>query len=180
MKIYASKQVGPIYYMVDSVAILRTISTTELIKTSNEAEEGYSDNKSHHYVSFLRSVDKAGRNPKRWRYGVELDGTKLSNRYKIVPYSFSGNKLQGNKRYFRIKYAAEYDDDTFVLQLVDWPVMKIPEKIFREIESAILSDCENINEIKKLQITPGVRAYRGRKAIVKYTYPVPSGGNCYK
>ena len=52
MKIYASKQVGPLYYMVDTISILRTIASTELIKTSNKPEKGYSGGGFHHYVSF--------------------------------------------------------------------------------------------------------------------------------
>ena len=176
MKIYASKQVGPIYYMVDNVPVLRTIVATNLIKTSNRPEKGYSGGGSHHYVSFLRSLDKAGRNPNRWIYGIQLDGTKLSNKYRIVPYSYSGNSVKGSSAKYRVKYIAEYDDGTFVLQLVDWPVIKVPESVFREIEDAINSDCQGINDLKKLEVSKGKRAYRGRKAVIRYVYDVKTGG----
>lgn len=176
MKIYASKQVGPIYYMVDTVSILETIAVTQLIKTSNKPEKGYSGGGSHHYVSFLRSLDKAGRNPNRWVYGLKLDGNKLSDKYKISPYSFAGNAIGSKSRQYRVKYIASYDNDTYVLQLVDWPVISIPRNVFEDIEEAIVSDCEGINSKKKLEVSEGKRSYRGRTILRKYHYNVKTGG----
>ena len=176
MKIYASKQVGMIYYMVDDIAILCTIVNNQVIKTSNKPEKGYSDGSSHHYVSFLRSLDKAGRNKGRWKYGLKIDGTKLSNKYKIVPYSFAGNAVISTKRKYRVKYLSAYDDGTYVLQLVDWPVMSIPKFVYDDIAEAIEQDVEGINSKKKLTISSGKRAYRGRTVLNKYLYDVPTGG----
>lgn len=176
MKIYASKQVGPIYYMVDAISVVRTIVSTELIKTSNKPEKGYAGGGSHHYVAFLRSLDKAGRNPNRWVYGVRLDGNKLSNKYKIVPYSFAGNAIKGKSHQYRVKYIAAYDNNTYTLQLVDWPVISIPRSVFEDIEDAIVSDIEGINDKKRLEITQGKRAYRGRTITCKYHYNVKTGG----
>lgn len=176
MKIYASKQVGPIYYMVDTVSILETIAVTQLIKTSNKPEKGYEGGGSHYYVSFLRSLDKAGRNPNRWVYGLKLDGNKLSDKYKISPYSFAGNAIGSKSRQYRVKYIASYDNDTYVLQLVDWPVISIPRNVFEDIEEAIVSDCEGINSKKKLEVSEGKRSYRGRTVLCKYHYNVKTGG----
>lgn len=162
--------------MVDTVSILSTIIHTEVIKVSNKPEKGYSDNKLHYYVSFMRSLDKASRNSGRWKYGIQIDGTKLSDKYSIVPYSFAGNSIRRTKRYYRVKYLASYDDGTYVLQLVDWPVMSIPKPIYDDIVAAIKSDVEGINDKKHLTISPGKRAYRGRTIITKYLYDVPTGG----
>lgn len=177
MKIYASKQVGPIYYMVDDVAVLRTIVDRQLIKTSNKPERGYSNDRSlHHYVSFMRSLDRASRNANKWTYGIQLDGNALSNRYKISPYSFASNAIRGKSRTFRILYMTEYDDGSYVLQLTDRPAFAIPRSVFEDIRSAIINDIEGLNEKKKLEVQQGKRAYRGKTIVTKYKYNVPSGG----
>lgn len=176
MKIYASKQVGPIYYMVDTVSILETIAVTQLIKTSNKPEKGYEGGGFHHYVSFLRSLDKAGRNPNRWVYGVKLDGNKLSDKYKISPYSFAGNAVKGRGRQYRVKYISEYDNGTYTLQLVDWPVIAIPRNVYEDIREAIESDVEGINSKKNLVVSEGKRPYKGRTVLCRYLYNVKTGG----
>lgn len=177
MKIYASKQVGPIYYMVDDIAVLQTIVKQGIIKISNKPERGYSNDRSlHYYVSFMRDLSKASRNPNKWTYGIQLDGTKLSNRYKISPYSYASNAFRGKSRILRVMYMSEYDDGSCVLQLTDRPSFSIPKYVFDDIKEAILEDKEGLNEKKKLEIQQGKRAYRGRTVVTKYKYNVPSGG----
>ena len=162
--------------MVNDISVLRTIVHNQVIKTSNKPEKGYSDGKSHYYVSFLRSLDKAGRNKGRWKYGVKIDGTKLSNHYKINPYSFAGSIVNTTKRQYRVKYISAYDDGTYVLQLVDWPSMSIPEFVYNDIAEAIEKDVEGINSKKKLTQSTGKRLYKGRMVLNKYLYNVPTGG----
>lgn len=177
MKIYASKQVGPIYYMVDDIAVLQTIVKKGVIKTSNKPERGYSNDRSpYYYVSFMRDLGKASRNPNKWTYGIQLDGNKLSNRYKITPYSFASNAFRGKNRTFRVMYMSEYDDGSYVLQLTDRPSFAIPRHVFEDIKEAILEDRAGLNDKKKLQILEGKRAYKGRTIVNKYKYNVPTGG----
>jgi len=178
VKIYASKQLGPVYYMVKELSILESIVKQEVIKISEKPERGYSqqDKSPHHYVSFLRSLDKAGRNPRNWVYGVRLDGNKLTNKYKISPYSQPGNTIGYKSSHLRVSYISEYDDGTYMVQLIERPSFFVPENIYRDIEKAILNDVEGINEKKNLVELTGKRSYRGKTVVKKYFYNTKNGG----
>lgn len=174
MNITAGKQVGPVYYMVKDVEVLKAIVSQGVIRTSIKAEPQSKGGRKYHYVSFMRDLTKADRNPNRWVYGIQIDGTKLSDRYKINPYSFAGQAVKGN--FYRVKVLAAYDDGTYALTLVNWPTMSIPKSVFNDIESQIISDSQGLNNIKKLEESTGKRSYRGKTIVKKYTYNVPTGG----
>ena len=63
-----------------------------------------------------------------------------------------------------------YDDNTYKLSLVNWPVIWLPKDIFEEFEQLIISDPEGDNAKKKLTITKGKRRYCGKLAIIRYYY----------
>ena len=174
MNIQASKQVGPLYYMVKDIEVLKVIVLQEAIRTSIKAEPTGQGNGSKHYISFLRDLTKANRNPNRWVYGIQIDGDKLSDKYKISPYSFAGNTIKGS--YFRVKTLTKYDNGSCTLSLVNWPTLDIPEYIFKEIEDLILSDVQGVNEKKNLQVTTGSRRVKGKLIVTKYNYNTKNGG----
>lgn len=174
MQVTAAKQVGPIYYMVKDTAVLELIVFQGIIRTSIKAEPTGKGNGSKHYISFMRDLTKADRNPNRWIYGIQLDGDKLSNRYKIEPYSFAGGAMK--KSYYKVKTLISYDDNTYALSLVNWPTIKIPQSVFEDIKQLITSDSQNINKVKRLEVSTGKRKYQGRTIKEKYNYDVKTGG----
>lgn len=174
MKVTAAKQVGPVYYMVKDTTVLELIVAQGVIRTSVKAEPTGKGNGSKHYISFMRDLTKANRNPNRWVYGIQLDGNKLSNRYKIEPYSFAGSAMK--KSYYKVKSLVAYDNDTYSLYLVNWPVIPITKRVYDEIAELIDSDCQGINSVKKLEVATGKRPYLGRTVTKKYTYNVKTGG----
>lgn len=174
MVIQGGKQVGPVYYMVKDVAVLAAIVQQGVIRTSLKAEPQSNGGKKFHYVSFMRDLTKADRNPNRWVYGVQLDGDKLSDRYKINPYSYAGNAIKGTQ--YKLKTLVRYTDDTCTMSLVNWPTIEIPLEVFEQLEKIIAEDRQGINELKKLEVTSGKRPYKGKLIKVRYNYNVPSGG----
>ena len=153
-----------------------TIVDEELIKVSEKPEKGHPNGGSHKYVSLMRSLDKAGRNPNKWVYGVQLDGTRLSDRYKITPFSMAATGFKGSGNTFRVKTLTSYDDGTYTLSLINRPTFKIPKYVYDEIEYAIVNDLDGNNDKKHLTVSPGVRRYMGRMIITKYNYGTESGG----
>ncbi len=178
MDICARKQVGPIYYMVKDVDVLASIVAQKVIRTSIKAEPTGNGNGSKHYVSFMRDLTKADRNPGRWVYGVRLDGDKLSDRYKINPYSYAGNTIGTN--FFRIKTLTSYDDGTYKLNLVNWPPISIPKSVFDDLEAYVLSQDDSYNANKRLEISEGKVRRQGKKIDIKYNYNVKTGGPSIK
>lgn len=174
MKVVGGKQVGPVYYMVKDVPVLCTIVEQGVVRTSIKAEPTGGGNGSYHYVSFMRDLTKADRNPKRWVYGIQLDGDKLSDRYKISPYCYSAISLQSSRN--RVKSLAAYDNGTYTLSLINWPTIEVSKEVFEDIEREIVSDSQHLNQLKHLEVSTGKRSYLGRTVVVKYNYNVPSGG----
>lgn len=174
MEIIAGKQVGPVYYMVKDVAVLEAIVTQGIIRTSLKAEPRSNGGGKYHYVSFMRDLTKADRNPGRWIYGIQIDGDKLSDRYNISPYSFAGNSMK--KNYYRVKSLISYDNGTYSLSLLNWPTMSVSKSVFEEIKQLITSDAQGINDLKKLEVSTGKRPYLGRTIVEKYVYNVKTGG----
>jgi len=122
MKIQAGKQVGPIYYMVKDVPVLCSIVNHGVIRTSLKAEPQSKGGKKFHYVSFMRDLAKADRNPSRWIYGVQLDGDKLSDKYKINPFSYAG--LAVKTGLYKVKTLIAYEIKPAVLaEIKEWRKM---------------------------------------------------------
>lgn len=176
MKIYAAKQVGDLSYFVSDISILGQIIRTAQIRQSNNPEFNPRVKKKQYYVSLSRNMTAAAiRNNKRWRYGVVIDGDKLSNRYHIEPFSFAGTSInRGNQ--LGVKELTAYDDGTYKLRLVSWPAMDISKSTFEYLEDLILSKDETFNQEHKLVIQDGgKRRVGGRMITKKYVYNVKHG-----
>lgn len=171
MKILASKNYPELSYMVDSEIILYNIICDEVIYTSEE--KGYNGR----FVSMSRDLTApAHRNIKRWKYGVILDGSKLTDRYHIEPYSYAEHEYQSSRKSLVVKTITKYDNGECTLSLVNHPTKLIPKDLYDELKDLILSDSQGINELKHLQKHVGTRRRQGRMIVEQYTYNVPTGG----
>lgn len=178
-KIIAAKQVGDVSYLVSNDSTLRTILVEGRILSSDKQEQNPNTSRPQNYVSLARNLTSAAfRNNSRWRWGVILDGDKLSSRYRIEPYSFSGAGATGNsKNVLRVKYIAKYDTGICVVAPVNWKAQRISEKAYDAIKRAMLSQPEEYNEKKHLVFQDGgkYRTANGR-LVEKYIYNVKAGG----
>ena len=172
MRILEAKQVGTLYYMVPSLEVLTNILSTGMIHASEKAEYNPITKNKQHSVSFSRQPRQSELNSQKWKYGVKIDGDKLSNKYSIEPYSKVGTDINR----LRVLYLIEYDDGTCVLNLVGWTTRIISKRLFDSIEKLILSQSDKYNSEHKLEISTGKRPYKGKRAVKKYMYRVPHGG----
>lgn len=173
-----SKHVGPIYYIVGSIDILEIITRTEEIKTSVRPELPHRD---MNHVSFTR--DWRNQNSKsrdKWKYGLQIDGTKLSNRYSIEPYSYAGTEHSSKGAlHLEVKYLTSYDNGQYRVGFVNWGSMSISKEFYEELESRILRQPESFNQKCKLKIQQGGRRIVpevGGKIVIKYLYNTKQGG----
>jgi hypothetical protein len=174
--IYASKQVGDISYMVSDIDTLMSIIDKEQIWTSKSTERNTDLGKLMHFVSFSRDLTSAARRKaSRWKYGIIVDGTKLSNRYKIVPFSFVGHALETKNR-LSVKYIVKYDDGTYHLSVVNWNTSQIKESLYEQIKEAIEAMPEEDKIKKRLEVSTGKRNIGNRRIVEKYLFNVPKGG----
>ena len=171
MEIFAAKQYPELAYMVSSVEVLLNIIEEGKILSSEASEGG--NRKGYNFVSLSRSMTAAAmRNNKRWKYGVILDGTQLTEHYSITPHSYSGNNLNR----LIVKILSRYDNGDCTITLVNWPAFKISRRCFDAIEKMILEDAQGLNEKKHLVHKTGKRPFKGRTIVDQYIYDVPSGG----
>ena len=170
------KQVGEVSYLVDDLEILLYILDEEMLLRSRLQEYNPNTGKKEYYLSLSRNLTAAAkRNSKRWRWGVILDGTKLSNKYSITPVSYSG--IQMSYSDLRVKYITAYDNGTYALNLVNWPTIEVNKFIWDEITKEINNLPEEFKEKKKLQHTyEGRNTINGRKVKEKYLFNVKTGG----
>lgn len=174
MKIYASKSYPELSYMVDTQKILYSILSTGYIFTS--AEENVK-NPTYRYVSLSRDLPAAARrNPKRWKYGVIFDGTRLTDRYLIEPFSYGYHAYDSSKRILVVKSLTLYDNGDCVLTLLNHPSKLIPRMLYNELREIIVTDAQGINDLKKLEKRTGSRIRNGRKIVEQFVYNVPAGG----
>lgn len=175
MKIIEAKQVGTLYYMVPSLEVLTNILSTGMIHESDKLEYNPKIRKKQHSVSFSRQPKQSELNSEKWKYGVRINGDKLSNRYHIEPYSKVGTDVtRGNQ--LRVLYMTEYDDGTCYIKLVGWTPRYISRNLFDSIEKLILSQSDTYNNEHKLEISIGKRTYRGKRVVKRYAYKVKHGG----
>ena len=110
------KQVGEVSYMVADLDVLLYILDDEMLLRSRLQELNPKTQKKEYYLSLSRNLTAAAkRNGKRWRWGVILNGDKLSDRYSITPVSYSG--IQMSYSDLRVKYITAYDNGTYALNL---------------------------------------------------------------
>lgn len=167
------KQVGDLYYMVSNMITLQAIIEQEQIMPSSKAERNpYNGKKSSSYVCLSRSKDAALRNKSRWKYGLILDGTKLSDKYSIRPYSYTGS----NNTKTIIKTLTEYDNNTYTVYIVNWGSIDIPKETYDDLRAIILNQSDEFNNSHKLMHKIGSKRQLGRLIINQYDYRVPHGG----
>lgn len=170
------KQLGRLSYFVSSIDVLEEILRTAKVAHSRYKEFNANTGKDQYYVSFSRNVMAAAdRNNRRWRFGVIVDGDKLSNRYSFDPVSFTG--VVFDKSGIRVKELVSYDDNTYLLRLVNWKKFEISEKLFNTIRVEIenLSD----DDKKRFGLTyqqNGKRLINGHKICEKYVFSARYGG----
>ena len=171
------KQVGDLSYMVESIPILENIIEYGNIFASSKAERNPVDGKKMHYISFSRNlVSASARNMSKWKYGVIINGDKLSDKYKITPYSFGGTQTPSTGR-FRVKYMVLYDDNTAMLNLANWSrTFSISADMFKYIENLILNMSEEDKRKFKLSVETGKRRQSGKLAMKRYKFNVKNGG----
>ena len=176
MNIFASKQVGKLSYFVKDLAVLYNIIDEQRIKQSNNPEVNPRSGRKEFYVSFSRDMTAAAiRNNKRWKYGIVVDGDRLSEHYHIEPFSFTGDALNNGKD-LRIKYLVSYDDNTYALNLVNWPTIQIDKSSYEAIKNMILSQSEKFNNEHKLVYQDEGKVRRnGHMIVEKFTYNVKHG-----
>ncbi len=173
--IVASKQIGDLSYFCKHFTTICNIIEKEHIFTGSSEELNPNTGKKSKYVSFSRNMTAAAlRNNKRWIYGVKVDGTRLSDRYHIEPFSFTGSVI--DKGGLRIKELVKYDTGECKLTLVNWSPMWVSSKVFDYFENLILQQSEDFNTSHKLFIQEGgKRRNQGRLIDTKYTYKVRHG-----
>ena len=170
------KQIGDLSYYVSSIDVFEQILKTSKIARSRVKEFNADIGKSQFYVSFSRNLTAAPiRNGKRWRFGIIVDGTKLSNRYKFTPISYVGTKTEFSN--ILVKDLIMYDDNTYYMSFVGWKKFQIPESLYDKIERAIMC-MPDIEKTKNGLIVQdfGKRLVNGRKIKKKYTFDKRYGG----
>lgn len=178
--ILSAKTVGDVSYMVKSIEILNSILWTETIMSSKHPEYNPKTNKKEYSISLGRDLTSASRrNPNRWVVGIILDGTKLSNKYTIEPFSYTGTLFEnGNKvGNLRIKELRKYTDETYVLSLVNWASFYVNKEVFDNLEQTIQSLPEETKQEKKLKFQSGgkVKNRYGKKLEYKYVFDTKNG-----
>lgn len=176
MKIYIeAKQVGKISHMTKSLSNLINILKSGQIYASKRDDKNRNTGKMQHYVCFSRDLTSAHlRNPKRWGYGVIIDGNILSNDYPIEPNSFVGNVLTprpGNKSYHkcRVRKLTAYDNNTYTLTCENWPTIEISQRLYKKIQSIIESEVAE-RGLKVSHTYKGIQSYRGRTVAERYSF----------
>ena len=174
MKIYASKNYPTLSYMVSNQDILYKILSTQTIATSPD-ETNKNSNQRH--VCLSRDLTSAAkRNSTRWKYGILLDGSKLTDRYKISPYSYANVEFNSSRKSLVVKTLTLYDTGECTLTLLNHPTKQIPKRLYDEIREMIITDSQGLNDVKHLVVSTGTRRVNGRMIVEKFLYNVPTGG----
>lgn len=176
LTITEGKQVGDVSYMVATIETLVNIIEDKKILRSRLSELNPNTRKKQFYLSLSRNLTSAGiRNPKRWKFGVILDGDKLSDKYSITPVSYAG--IQMSYSDLRVKYIVAYDNDTYALNLVNWATIPINKSLWDSITAEIENMPEELKNKKNLIHTgAGSKTINGRKIKEKYLFNVKTGG----
>lgn len=148
MEIYAAKQVGAISHLTDTIPNLISILRHQKIATSTP-DIKYGKDAGRPYVSFSRDLTSAAeRNSNKWRYGIIVDGDKLSNRYAIEPHSFLG-ELNSRNRSVKLKVLRAFDDGRYYMTAMIGKTTEIPGWLYNELKSVALAQPESFNKDKK-------------------------------
>lgn len=151
MYIFGAKQVGPISHLTASVPRLVSIIYYSKIATSSPDMRTGADSQKP-YVSFSRNLTSAAtRNNKKWRYGIIVDGDKLSNRYQLKPYNYTAVKNEAGVG-VDVKGIRAYDNDTYTLTPWIGNTTRIPKWLYDEIKLAIMNMPQQYNSKNGLAV----------------------------
>lgn len=179
--ILSAKQVGNVAYWTKTATDLYSILETGQIYYGKNSEYNEKSSKSEKSISFTRDfMHPHFRNPNRWKFAVILDGSKLSERYHIEPYSYSGQELPKNGRRFKIKTLTSYKNNTATISLVGFRTVSISLNLFNVLKNEIDNLDDEIKTTKKLgHQTEGKRKTHGTFISEKYTFNSPVGDGGY-
>lgn len=171
-----SKQVGTIYYLVGNTEDLSNILRVGHVYTSDRGELPYPTKR---HVSFTRDWrNQNSKSKSKWKYGIIINGSNLSNKYHIEPYSYVGAEYSYNGNLsLEIKYLISYDNNKYLVAFVNWGTYFISKEFFEELERKILN--WSGNEKAKLKIQKGGKitvSGVGGKIVTKYLYDTKQGG----
>lgn len=139
--IFNAKQVADLTYWVSNITILVNIITKGQIVTSQKPEFNPEDQTtSINHVSFSRGMRPHLRDPRRWNVGIQLDGSKLSARYSVRPYSYLGSHSKFDKSHLIIEIIASYSDSSFTCKFKDWPEIPIERSLYKKLKSLVCND----------------------------------------
>lgn len=182
--ITSSKQVGKIYYLVDSLESVYSILQQKQIRVSSKKEKPAGSDGVEYFVSFTRNYNSLyNQNPTRWHCGIILDGDILSEMYSISPIHYSGTALSHTSdtdRYggFKLKQVTAWADGTFDIRFVGW---QTSFEISRSCYNAVVSTIEDLDD-KVKQRCRLVRsegkvksAKKGCKYIERFLFDTPGG-----
>lgn len=198
------KQVGYVSYGVkgadeaSAVKMLTTILSSNQIKSSVAQAGLYANSEEDAFVSTSRDLLSHIKTNRQRPVGIVLDGTKLSNKYKINPINWATLELNKESSRLSLKALYEYtnvenpDDKAYKVQFACYGSFLINKKLFDILERIML--CYNATETttrKGVATTLGAthgfvatdkvgntgRPKPGKWIVTKgYFYSVQSGG----
>ena len=183
--ITAAKQVGKVYYMVDSLESLYNILIQGQIKVSSKKEKSTNSSKPEYFVSLTRDYKALYKqNPDRWHCGIILDGNKLSEIYSIYPFHFSGYNLENTSEdarcgKFVIKAITAWEDGTYDIQFAGWKsIFPISKAAYDDLANCILNFDKDILNKCKFQrcIGKSKSSVKKCKFLERLLFNNPAGG----
>lgn len=174
--IVEGKQVGTLYHLTTELSNLCSILQYEELWSSKAPEKNIQRKQDMYYVSFGRDLSAASRCESRWNCGVVIDGTKLSDRYSITPYSWAGNMLTHASR-LRVKYIMQYDDGQCLVHCIKWGSFPVSKQLYDEIKAEMFKQADKLNdEYGFYEMGPSTRPYGGHRREEGYGYKSKYGG----
>ena len=179
--IISSKQVGDVYYMCESLFALRLILKSGEIKMSSKKEKSIRTRKPEYFASLTRNFKSlVAQKPAKWRDGIILDGTKLSDNYAIDSYNFAGWSMENQSRpsgeKFKISQITEWLSKCMI-RFVGWSKdLKISQSAYEDIRDVCLNGISEEQQRKcRLQLSEGKIKRNGEIFIERLKFNTPGG-----
>ena len=178
--VVASKQVGDVYYMCESLVALKLILQSGEIKMSSKKEKSIKINKPEYFTSLTRNFKPlVAQKPARWRDGIILDGNKLSENYSIDAYSFSGWNMENQTKAsgkFKISQITRWPSRCMV-KFIGWSKeIQISFDAYEDIRRVCLTEIpESYQKKCRLEVSHGKRKRNGEIFIERLKFNTPGG-----
>ena len=167
----AAKQVGPISYYTDNIYALVNIISEGLIHPTTETIR----KKEIYYTSFSRDMTiQPRRKPDKWKYGIVLDGDKLSNRYSFKPINDGYTEMSLGT--MKVKYVTLYDDNTARLCIAHRGTFDISSSLYNALKAEMrkLPETELI-KLGYYELGEG-KPYGGKRRVEQAGFHAKNGG----